>query len=83
MFEFLVTPYIINIAYILGFIFPFYLIYIFYDKIQFVFKNKKLLLGFILVIILYEIMLRIFFEFMIVYFHMFNELKEIKLLIKK
>ena len=77
MFEFLITPYIISIAYIIGVLFPFYLIYIFYDKIQFIFKVKKLLIGIILVIILYEIMLRVLFEFMIVYFNMYEELQKI------
>ena len=77
MFKFLITPYLINIAYILGFILPFYLIYIFYDKIQFIFKVKKLLIGVILIIIMYEIMLRVFFEFMIVYFNIYEELQKI------
>ena len=77
MFHFLITPYLLNIAYILGMIFPFYIIYIFYDKIQFMFKVRKLLIAIILSIIMYEIMLRVFFEFIIVYFNMYEELQKI------
>jgi len=80
MFNFLITPYLINIAYILGFIFPFFLIYYFYDNIKFIITKKykyklKIILGIIFIIIMYEIMLRIFFEFIIVYFNMYEELK--------
>jgi len=77
MFKFLITPYLIDIFYILGVIFPFYLIYCFYDKIQFLFKMKKLIFVIIFMIIIYEIMLRVFCEFIIVYFNMYEELAKI------
>jgi len=75
MFKFLITPYLIDIAYILGVIFPFYIIYFFWDKIKYLFKIRKILIGIIFVILMYEIMLRVFFEFLIVYFNMYEELK--------
>ena len=78
MFRFLITPYLIDIAYIIGVIFPFYIIYLFYYKIKYLLKIKKVLIGIVLVIFMYEIMLRVFFEFIIVYFSIYEELKEIK-----
>jgi len=82
MFHFLITPYLINIAYILGVIFPFFLIYYFYDYLKFIVTKKykykfKIILGIVFMILMYEVMLRIFFEFIIVYFNMYDELKAI------
>ena len=81
MFKFLITPYIINIAYVLGIIFPFFLIYYFYYDIKNFINtssNKfKTIMAIIFIVFLYEIMLRIFFEFIIVYFNMYHELKTI------
>ena len=82
MFKFLITPYLVDIAYILGSLFPFFLIYYFYDKIHFIFTKEykykvKFLLLLAISIIMYEIMLRVFFEFIIVYFNMYEELQKI------
>jgi len=83
MFEFLITPYLINIAYILGFIFPFFMIYYFWDKIKYLitkdYKYKfKIIFAIIFIILFYEIMLRVFFEFIVVYFNIYNELQIIE-----
>lgn len=83
MFNFLITPYLIDIFYILGAFAPFYFLIRFYDYIKTIFTKhykykKEIIFAIILLIISYELALRIFCEFIIVYFNMYEELKNIK-----
>jgi len=82
MFNFLITPYLIDIAYIFGVFFPFLVIYYFWDKLKIIFNKEykyklKIILFIVFMIFFYEMMLRVFFEFIIVYFNMYEELKKI------
>ncbi len=83
MFHFLITPYLLDIFYVLGALTPFYFIIRFYGYIKSIItKNykykKEIIFAIILVLIGYELALRIFCEFIIVYFNMYDELKNIK-----
>jgi len=86
MFNILITPYLISIAYIMGSFFPFFLLYYFWDQLKFIFTKHykykiKIIIGIIFILFFYEIIIRIFFEFIIVYFNMYEELKKIKNLV--
>ena len=83
MFNFLITPYLLDIFYIIGALMPFYFLICFYGYIKTAlmkyYKYKKeLIFVIILLLVGYEIALRIFCEFIIVYFNMYEELKDIK-----